>query len=49
MKEQGTELAKLNIEGMALMTWSFQQVWLPNFMPISETYRRSDMNGGLLT
>ncbi|PVF95233.1 cytochrome P450 [Serendipita vermifera] len=34
-KEHGHELVKLNTESIDLMAWSFQQLWLPNILPIA--------------
>ncbi|PVF95240.1 cytochrome P450 [Serendipita vermifera] len=34
-QEHGPELVKINTESMDLMTWSFQQFWLPDFFTLS--------------
>lgn len=34
-EEHGEELVKLNVESLDYLTWSFQQMWLPNIIPIS--------------
>jgi hypothetical protein len=34
-REHGNELVEMNIEGLELMSWAFQQIWLPNILPIS--------------
>jgi hypothetical protein len=33
-QEHGQELVELNTESLELMTWAFQQVWLPDLLPI---------------
>jgi hypothetical protein len=38
-KEHGPDLVKINTESMDLMMWSFQQVWLPNILPLSKSQR----------
>ncbi|PVF95239.1 cytochrome P450 [Serendipita vermifera] len=34
-KEHGSELVKINTQSIELVTWSFQQIWLPNIFPLS--------------
>jgi hypothetical protein len=35
-QEHGQELVKLNTESLTLMSWAFQQIWLPDLIPIGE-------------
>ncbi|PVF95243.1 cytochrome P450 [Serendipita vermifera] len=35
VQEHGAELVKVNIEGLELLTWTFQQLWLPNILPLT--------------
>ncbi|PVF95231.1 cytochrome P450 [Serendipita vermifera] len=34
-REHGQELVKLNTESLEFMAWCFQQIWLPNLIPIT--------------